>query len=135
MRRVLVGIAVQAVAVTAMLVGLSVAGLLLWPGDPLKSLTDDPSFEGTPLQPIVLAVLAVVVLVASAVSFGVASWAASRRARRVGQLLSTLGERAERLGAGDSRPVPLSSDNSIARELLREWAVDRRRWTTCGRCD
>ena len=51
--------------------------------------------------------LVAVVLVASAVSFAVASWAASRRAQRVGRLLTTLGERAERLGAGDSRPVPL----------------------------
>jgi hypothetical protein len=28
-----------------------------------------------------------------------------------------------------------STENSMARELLREWAVDRRRWTTCARCD
>lgn len=28
-----------------------------------------------------------------------------------------------------------SPNNSLVRELLREWAVDRRRWTICGRCD
>jgi hypothetical protein len=28
-----------------------------------------------------------------------------------------------------------STDNSLVRELLREWAVDRRRWTICARCD
>ena len=34
---------------------------------------------------------------------------ADRRADRVGHLLTTLGERAERLGPGDPRPVPLRS--------------------------
>lgn len=28
-----------------------------------------------------------------------------------------------------------STDNSLVRGLLREWAVDRRRWTICARCD
>ena len=28
-----------------------------------------------------------------------------------------------------------SRDNSLVRALLREWAVDGRRWTTCARCD
>ena len=28
-----------------------------------------------------------------------------------------------------------STENSLVRELLREWAVDRRRWTICARCD
>ena len=48
MRRVLVGTALQAVAITAVLVGLAVAGLLLWPGDPLKSLTDQPAVRRNP---------------------------------------------------------------------------------------
>jgi signal transduction histidine kinase len=108
-RRVLVGTALQAVAITSVLVGLAVAGLLLWPGDPLKSLTDQPAFEGTPLEPAVLAVLVLAVLVAAAVSLAVVGWAASRRADGVAQLLTTLGERAEGTGHGDPRPVPLRS--------------------------
>jgi len=54
-------------------------------------------------------VLAVVVLVGTVVALAVSWWAASRRAAHVGGLLSDLGSRAERLGAGDSRPVPMSS--------------------------
>ena len=109
MRRVLINTALQAVAITAVLVGLAVAGLLMWPGDPLKSLTDEETFRGTPPTPVVLAVLVLAVLVAAAVSLGVAGWAASRRAEGVAQLLNTLGERAERTGHGDPRPVPLGS--------------------------
>ena len=109
MRRVLVGIALQAVAITSVLVGGAVAGLLLWPGDPLTSLTDQEAFEGTPPTPVVLAVLALAVLVAAGVSLAVAAMMANRRADRVAALLSTLGERAERLAPGDPRPVPLDS--------------------------
>ena len=111
MRRVLVGTAVQAVVITAVLVGLAVAGLLLWPGDPLRSLTGpaERDFEGTPPTPLVLAALALAVVAAGALALAVASVVASRRARRVGHLLTTLGERAERLGPGDPRPVPLRS--------------------------
>ncbi|MGB7818458.1 MAG: HAMP domain-containing sensor histidine kinase, partial [Ornithinibacter sp.] len=43
------------------------------------------------------------------VALAVSWWAAARRADHVGGLLNDLGSRAERLGAGDSRPVPLSS--------------------------
>lgn len=129
MRRVLVGTAVQAVVITAVLVGLAVAGLLMWPGDPLKSLSSasEQGFEGTPPTPVVLAVLTVAVVVAGALALALAAWAADRRANRVGQLLSTLGERAERLGPGDQRPVPLGSgieevdrlDAALARGALQ----------------
>jgi len=54
-------------------------------------------------------VLAVVVLVGTVVALAVSWWAAARRADHVAGLLNDLGSRAERLGAGDSRPVPLSS--------------------------
>ncbi len=53
--------------------------------------------------------LAVVVLVGTLLALAVSWGVASRRAARVGGLLSDLGSRAERLGAGDSRPVPLAS--------------------------
>ena len=111
MRRLLVVTVAQAVAVTALLVGLAVAALLLWPGDPLKSLAaaSDQDFEGTPPTPLVLAVLAAAVLVSGGVALALAAWMADRRASDVADYLMTLGERAERLGSGDPRPVPLHS--------------------------
>ena len=111
MRRVLVVTAAQAVATTALLVALAVAALLLWPGDPLTTLTGTPEtdVDGTPVTPVVVLVLVLAVLVAGAVALAVAAWVAVRRADRVGHLLTTLGERAERLGPGDPRPVPLRS--------------------------
>ena len=107
MRRLLVVTVAQAVAITALLVGLAVAALLLWPGDPLKSLAaaSRPGLRGHP-----------------------ADARRPRRARRgrassrgaspspsppgwptggrpdVAHFLATLGERAERLGPG--RPPP-----------------------------
>ena len=111
MRRLLVVTVAQAVAVTALLVGLAVAALLLWPGDPLKSLASasDQDFEGTPPTPVVLAVLAAAVLVSGGVALALTAWMADRRASDVADYLMTLGERAERLGSGDPRPVPLHS--------------------------
>ena len=111
MRRVLVVTAAQAVVTTALLVALAVATLLLWPGDPLTTLTGTPEadVDGTPVTPAVVLVLVLAVLVASAVALAIAAWVAARRADRVGHLLTTLGERAERLGPGDPRPVPLRS--------------------------
>ena len=111
MRRVLVVTAAQAVVTTALLVALAVATLLLWPGDPLTTLTGTPEadVDGTPVTPVVVLVLVLAVLVASAVALAIAAWVAARRADRVGHLLTTLGERAERLGPGDPRPVPLRS--------------------------
>ena len=111
MRRVLVVTAAQAVVTTALLVALAVATLLLWPDDPLTTLTGTPEadVDGTPVTAVVVLVLVVAVLVASAVALAIAAWVAARRADRVGHLLTTLGERAERLGPGDPRPVPLRS--------------------------
>ena len=111
MRRLLVVTVAQAVAITAVLVGAAVAALLLWPGDPLKSLAPlaDRDFEGTPPTPVVLAALVGAVVVAGAIALAVASWIADRRATRLAHFLATLGERAERLGPGDPRPVPLRS--------------------------
>jgi len=110
-RRVLVVTAAQAVVTTALLVALAVATLLLWPDDPLTTLTGTPEadVDGTPVTPVVVLVLVLAVLVASAVALAIAAWVAARRADRVGHLLTTLGERAERLGPGDPRPVPLRS--------------------------
>jgi signal transduction histidine kinase len=110
-RRLLVVTVVQAVAITAVLVGVAVAALLLWPGDPLKALApaSDQGFAGTPPEPAVLAALAAVVVVSGALAVAVAGTMADRRASRVAHFLATLGERAERLGPGDPRPVPLRS--------------------------
>ena len=111
MRRVLVVTAAQAVVTTALLVGLAVATLLLWPGDPLTTITgaSDADVDGTPATPVVIAVLALAVVLAGALALAVAALLAARRADHVGHLLTTLGERAERLGPGDPRPVPLRS--------------------------
>ena len=111
MRRLLVVASVQAVAITAVLVGAVVAALLLWPGDPLTALTPGSAeqVDGTPATPVVLAALAGAVLVAAAVAVGIASWRADRRAAQVAECLVTLGNRAEQLGPGDARPVPLNS--------------------------
>ena len=56
-----------------------------------------------------MAVLLIAVVVAGAVSLGLAALVADRRASRVARALDALGERAEQLGPGDPRPVPLSS--------------------------
>jgi signal transduction histidine kinase len=110
-RRLLVVTVAQAVAITAVLVGVAVGALLLWPGDPLKKLapTADQDFSGTPPVPVVIAALAAAVLVAGGLALAGAALVADRRATRVAHFLATLGERAERLGPGDPRPVPLRS--------------------------
>ncbi|MFQ6171981.1 sensor histidine kinase [Oryzobacter sp. R7] len=109
MRRVLTTTAAQTVGITSLLVGGTVAGLLLWPGDPLASLAGDAaSLDGTPATPAVVAALVAAVAVASLVALGVAKLVADTRADRVSGLLVTLGERAERDSA-DPKPVPLKS--------------------------
>ena len=112
MRRLLVVTVAQAVVITALLVGVAVAALLLWPGDPLKSLApaSDRGFAGTPPVPVVLAALAGRGgRWPAPIALGIAALMADRRASRVAHFLATLGERAERLGPGDPRPVPLRS--------------------------
>ena len=92
MRRVLTVTAAQAVGITSLLVGGTVAGLLLWPGDPLASLAGDPaSLDGTPPTLAVVGALVVAIVAASLVSLGVAKLVADTRAERVGGLLVTLG--------------------------------------------
>jgi signal transduction histidine kinase len=108
-RRVLVVTAAQAVGITSVLVGGVVAGLLLWPGDPLATLAGDAtSLDGTPATPLVMTALVGAVIAASVVALGVAKVVADKRADRVAGLLATLGERAER-GSADPKPVPLKS--------------------------
>ena len=111
MRRLLVVTVAQAVAITAVLVGVAVGALLLWPGDPLKALVpaSEQGFAGTPPVPVVIAALAAAVLVAGGLALAIAALMADRRATRLAHFLATLGERAERLGPGDPRPVPLRS--------------------------
>ncbi len=111
MRRLLVVTVAQAVVVTAVLVGVAVSTLLLWPGDPLRSLAPpaDRAFAGTPPVPVVLVALAASVILAGALALALAGLMADRRATRLAGFLATLGERAERLGPGDPRPVPLRS--------------------------
>jgi len=110
-RRLLVVTVAQAVVVTAVLVGVAVSTLLLWPGDPLRSLAPpaDRAVAGTPLVPVVFLALAASVILAGALALALAGLMADRRATRVAGFLATLGERAERLGPGDPRPVPLRS--------------------------
>ena len=111
MRRLLVVTVAQAVGITALLVGVAVGALLLWPGDPLKSLAPlaDRDFEGTPPAPVVMVALGAAVALAGGLALAVAGMMADRRASRIAHFLATLGERAERLGPGDPRPVPLRS--------------------------
>lgn len=109
MRRVLVITAAQAVGITSVLVGGVVAGLLLWPGDPLASLAGDAAaLDGTPPTPLVIAALVGAVVAASVVALGVAKLVADATADRVSGLLVTLGERADR-GSADPKPVPMKS--------------------------
>ncbi len=109
MRRVLVTTAAQAVGITSLLVGGAVAGLLLWPGDPLASLAGDAAaLDGTPPTPIVVAALVGAVIAASVVALGLAKVVAEKTADRVSGLLVTLGERADR-GSADPKPVPMKS--------------------------
>ena len=109
MRRVLVITAAQAVGITSVLVGGVVAGLLLWPGDPLASLAGEAgSLDGTPPTPLVIAALVGAVVAASVVALGLAKVVADRTADRVSGLLVQLGERADR-GSADPRPVPMKS--------------------------
>ena len=111
MRRLLVVTVAQAVAITAVLVGVVVAALLLWPGDPLKKVApeSDRDFAGTPPVPSVLLAIGGAIVLAGCVALAIAALMADRRASRLAYFLATLGERAERLGPGDPRPVPLRS--------------------------
>ena len=111
MRRLLVVTVAQAVAITAVLVGVAVGALLLWPGDPLKALAPHPSRTSPAPRPSPSSSRrsAAAVLVAGGLALAIAALMADRRATRLAHFLATLGERAERLGPGDPRPVPLRS--------------------------
>ncbi len=95
MRRIVLGVVLQASALTALSVGAAAAFIATRPRpDP-----DDPATWVAP---------GVAVIVALAVA-GVGSvWVADRSASRLAALLETLRQRVERLGAGD-RPVALDS--------------------------
>ncbi|MGL5909279.1 MAG: sensor histidine kinase, partial [Phycicoccus sp.] len=99
MRRIFVLTAVRSVGVAAaaVVVAAVVARYLL--GLPVP--------DDVPLADI--AVVAGAALLGAAVAALGSVWLATREADRVGDLLATLRSRAERLGDGDSRPVPLAS--------------------------
>lgn len=109
MRRVLVTTAAQAVGITSVLVGGTVAGLLLWPGDPLASLAGDAAaLDGTPPTPLVITALVGAVVGASVLALGLAKLVADKTADRVSGLLVQLGERADR-AAAEPKPRPMKS--------------------------
>ena len=111
MRRLLVGTAVQAVAISAVIITVGFSIFILWRGDPSETiiLAGQPrTGEGSSLL-LSLGAHVLALLVAAALALAVAAWVADRRASRVTHFLRTLGERAERLAPGDPRPVPLNS--------------------------
>ena len=108
MRRVLLGTALQAVLTTLLLVLAVLAVLLAWPG-PRGSVIPQRIARDAALPPAALVALLVAVLLAGVLALGISTWLAGRRADRVAWFIDTLGERAEQLGPGDPRPVPLNS--------------------------
>ena len=108
MRRVLLGTAVQAVVTTLLLVLVVLAALLAWGAGPGEWVAADLAGADAGLPTVVVVVLLALVL-AGLLALWVSTWLAGRRADRVGWFIDTLGERAEQLGPGDPRPVPLNS--------------------------
>lgn len=107
MRRTLGRTAMLGVAAGLVFTTVPVVAAQLWlqsGGELTGDLGIDP--ESTAADALFLLV---VVLVGTGVAIAVTRVVASRRAARLGGLLDDLGERAERLGAGDARPVPLLS--------------------------
>jgi signal transduction histidine kinase len=94
-RRVIVAVALQAAGTTllAVLVSLTVVSLV----------------TGAQARDDSRALLLLAVLGAALVALPVAALLALRRADRLGEVLETLRERAERLAGGDTRPVPLTT--------------------------
>ena len=97
MRRLVLGVAVQSVVVTLVVTVVAVAVLLSGTGPDLLVLRErwwEP-----------LGALTAVAVLSTAASL----WVAGRGVGRVTALLGLLRDRAERLAAGDTRPVPLGS--------------------------
>ncbi|MBM6402929.1 HAMP domain-containing histidine kinase [Phycicoccus sp. CSK15P-2] len=97
MRRTVVAVALQAAAVTALLLGVCVTVLVVQgylPG----------ALVGSARWVVPLTFLGAVV-----VGVAVSLWLADRSAARLLGLVGALRDHAERLAAGDTRPVPLSS--------------------------
>ncbi|MDF3044213.1 MAG: sensor histidine kinase [Ornithinibacter sp.] len=109
MRRVLLGTALQTVLTTLLLVLAVLAVLLAWPRTPGGSVLPQSMAPDAALPPAALVAVLVAVLLAGVLALGISTWLAGRRADRVAWFIDTLGERAERLGPGDPRPVPLNS--------------------------
>ena len=109
MRRVLLGTALEAVLTTLLLVLAVLAVLLAWPGTPGGSVLPQRIAPDAALAPAALVAVLVAVLLAGVLALGISTWLAGRRADRVARFIDTLGERAEQLGPGDPRPVPLNS--------------------------
>ncbi len=108
MRRILIRTATLGVTCGLVFIALPLLGVELWlqDGGTLEAFGDSVDLSRPGMD---AAALGVVVLVGSALALAVTWWVASRRAARVAGLLGDLGERAEQLGGGDPRPVPLST--------------------------
>lgn len=111
MRRLLVWTAVQAVAISGVIITVGFSIFILWRDDPSESIISAGQQTAREASSPLLSLWAhlVALLVATALALAVAAWVADRRALRVSHFLRTLGERAERLAPGDPRPVPLNS--------------------------
>ncbi len=95
MRRIVLGVVLQACAVTAASLGAAALFIAIRP----RPVADDPASWVMP---------GAVVLLALVVAGLGSAWFAQRSASRLSALLETLRQRVERLGAGD-RPVALDS--------------------------
>jgi signal transduction histidine kinase len=108
-RRLLVVTAVQAVAIAAVVITISVIAFILWREHAGEGLVGGSGEVDAGSALVALAAHLLAITVASALALGIAAWVADRRASRVAHFLATLGERAERLAPGDPRPVALNS--------------------------
>lgn len=105
MRRLMVLLAVRAVLVTCAL--LAVPMLLILARLATRSREQLATLPEKLAQPEILGWATLVVIALGTASFTIALRLARREASRVSGLLDDLGERAERLGIGDSRPGPM----------------------------
>ncbi|MEO5609092.1 MAG: HAMP domain-containing sensor histidine kinase [Ornithinibacter sp.] len=106
MRRILIRTATLGVAAGLVLIAGPLLAAQLWlqgGGEVSADLGVEPGGAGAEAL-----VLAAVLLLGTALALALTWAVATRRAARVGGLLSDLGERAERLGSGDARPGPLA---------------------------
>ena len=107
MRQQLVRSTVLAVTLAILIIGLPVLAATWWlttrEGRPLPDWVENGASAGTSL------LLMGVVLALSVLALGAGVWVATRQAQRLSRPMTLLADRAERLGAGESRIQPLHS--------------------------